>query len=67
MSNMTLWKEFSYIQTLFIIGSIINFRYSKFETSIWAITDTICQIWAKSAKLSFFTVGKLKNLNSHPP
>ena len=35
--------------------------YSKFQTLIWPITDTECQVWAKSAKISFSTVHIFKS------
>ena len=38
------------------IRIILNSGISKFETLIWPITDTECQIWAKSEKLSFLTL-----------
>ena len=45
-----------------------NCRNSKFETWIWPITDTECQVWAQSAKLFFLTVHlfKFKSIRKKP-
>ena len=56
LSRQRQWLKIICYIFLFLEIKCIAYYNSKFETLIWPITDTECQIWAKLAKLSFLTV-----------